>query len=129
MTSFQCEPGFSLVGGGTVTCNNSGLWSPDPALLMCTSMLPLLLCTCILQTSTIFIVGQSVPKDILFTVGLSVPETVDIAPIAGGVVGGLIAVILVVLMVIVLVVFLVQRVKGETTMMCVQCAVMSALVV
>ena len=53
----------------------------------------------------------------------------DIAPIAGGVVGGLIAVILVVLMVIVLVVFLVQRVKGETTMMCVQCAVMSALVV
>ena len=60
-------------------------------------------------------------------VGASVPE--DIAPIAGGVVGGLIAVILVVLMVIVLVVFLVQRVKGETTMMCVQCAVMSALVV
>ena len=53
----------------------------------------------------------------------------DIAPIAGGVVGGLIAVILVVLMVIVLVVCLVQRVKGETTMMCVQCAVMSALVV
>ena len=85
---------------------------------------------CILQTSTIiFIVGLSVPKDILFTVGLSVPETVDIAPIAGGVVGGLIAVILVVLMVIVLVVFLVQRVKGETTMMCVQCAVTSALVV
>ena len=64
------------------------------------------------------------------TVGLSVLETVsmDIAPIAGGVVGDLIAV-LVVLMVIVLVVCLVQRVKGETTMMCVQCAVMSALVV
>ena len=60
--------------------------------------------------------------------GLPVPVE-DIAPIAGGVVGGLIAVILVVLMVIVLVIFLAQRVKGETTMMCVQCAVMSALVV
>ena len=71
--------------------------------------------SCTLQTSTIFTVGPPVP--------------VDIVPIAGGVVGGLIAVILVVLMVIVLVVFLVQRVKGETTMMCVQCAVMSALVV
>ena len=58
-----------------------------------------------------------------------IPAEKDIAPIAGGVVGGLIAVILVVLMVIVLVVLLVQRVKGETTMMCVQCAVMSALVV
>ena len=115
MISFQCEPGFSLVGEGTVTCNNSGLWSPDPALLICASMLPLLLC--ILQTITLFLTGPSLP----------VP--VDIAPIAGGVVGGLIAVILVVLMVIVLVVFLVQRVKGVTTMMCVQCAVMSALVV
>ena len=58
-----------------------------------------------------------------------VPSPEIIAPITGGVVGGLIAVILVVLMVIVLVVCLVQRVKGETTMMCVQCAVMSALVV
>ena len=104
MISFQCEPGFSLVGGGTVTCNNSGLWSPDPALLMCTSMLPPLLC--ILLIITIFIVGPLV--------------AVDIAPIAGGAVGGLIAVILVVLMVIVLVVLLVQGVKGETTMMCVQ---------
>ena len=84
-------------------------------LYSCTSMLSLLLCT--LQTISIFIVGPSVPT------------AVNIAPIAGGVVGGLIAVILVVLMVIVLVVFLVQRVKGETTMMCVQCAVMSALVV
>ena len=54
---------------------------------------------------------------------------VDIAPIAGGVVGGLIAVIVVVLTVIVLVVFLVRRNKGEAAMMCVQCAVMSALVV
>ena len=127
MISFQCDPGFSLVGGGTVTCNNSGLWSPDPALLMCTSMLPLILC--ILQTSTKLTVGPSipVPVDILFTVGPSLP--VDIAPSAGGVVGGLIAVILVVLMVIVLVVFLVQKVKGETTMMCVQCAVMSSRVV
>ena len=115
MISFQCEPGFSLVGGGTVTCNNSGLWSPYPALLMRTSMLPLLLC--ILLIITVFLTGSSVPVPI------------DIAPIAGGVVGGLIAVILVALMVIVLVVCLVQRVKGETTMMCVQCAVMSALVV
>ena len=49
--------------------------------------------------------------------------------IAGGVVGDLIAVIVVVLTVIVLVVFLVQRNKGEAAMMCVQCAVMSALVV
>ena len=67
------------------------------------------------------IVGPSVP--------VPMDMDMDIAPIAGVVVGGLIAVILVVLMVIVLVVFLVQRVNGETTMMCVQCAVMSALVV
>ena len=71
--------------------------------------------SCTLLTIAIIIIGPPVP--------------VDIAPIAGGVVGGLIAVILVVLMIIVLVVFLVQGVKGETTMMCVQCAVMSALVV
>ena len=32
--TFQCDPGFALVGAGTVTCNNSGLW--DPALLECT---------------------------------------------------------------------------------------------
>ncbi len=35
--SFQCDPGFSLVGEGTATCNNSGLWYPDPALLECVS--------------------------------------------------------------------------------------------
>ncbi|XP_064407739.1 complement receptor type 2-like isoform X2 [Halichondria panicea] len=33
--TFQCDPGFSLVGAATVTCNNSGLWYPDPALLQC----------------------------------------------------------------------------------------------
>ncbi len=33
--TFQCDPGFSLVGAGTVTCNNSGLWDPDPTLLEC----------------------------------------------------------------------------------------------
>ena len=116
MISFQCEPGFSLVGGGTFTCNNSGLWYPDPALFMCISMLQhlsIVLTECLSFTIT--------------SVGLAVP--VDIAPIAGGVVGGLIAVIVVVLTVIVLVVFLVWRVKGEAAMMCVQCAVMSALVV
>ncbi|XP_064388517.1 complement decay-accelerating factor, GPI-anchored-like [Halichondria panicea] len=31
--TFQCDPGFSLVGTETATCNNSGLWDPDPALL------------------------------------------------------------------------------------------------
>ena len=68
--------------------------------------------------------------DIIIIVGLLLPASPEIiAPIAGGVVGGLIVVILVVLMVIVLLVCLVQRVKGEITMMCVQCAVMSALVV
>ncbi len=35
--TFQCDPGFSLVGEVTVTCNNSGLWDPDPALLDCVS--------------------------------------------------------------------------------------------
>ncbi len=33
--SFQCDPGFSLVGTESATCNNSGLWDPDPALLEC----------------------------------------------------------------------------------------------
>ncbi|XP_064394885.1 sushi, von Willebrand factor type A, EGF and pentraxin domain-containing protein 1-like isoform X2 [Halichondria panicea] len=33
--TFQCDPGFSLVGAATVTCKNSGLWEPDPALLEC----------------------------------------------------------------------------------------------
>ena len=33
--TFQCDPGFSPVGAVTVTCNNSGLWDPDPALLEC----------------------------------------------------------------------------------------------
>ena len=33
--TFQCDPGFSLVGTETATCNNSGLWDPDPALLEC----------------------------------------------------------------------------------------------
>ena len=33
--TFQCDPGFSLVGSETATCNNSGLWDPDPALLEC----------------------------------------------------------------------------------------------
>ncbi len=35
--TFQCDPGFSLVGTVTATCNNSGLWYPDPALLDCVS--------------------------------------------------------------------------------------------
>ncbi len=35
--TFQCDPGFSLVGAVTVTCNNSGLWDPDPALWDCVS--------------------------------------------------------------------------------------------
>ncbi len=35
--TFQCDPGFSLVGAATVTCNNSGLWYPDPALWDCVS--------------------------------------------------------------------------------------------
>ena len=35
--AFQCDPGFSLVGAATATCNNSGLWDPDPALLECIS--------------------------------------------------------------------------------------------
>ena len=33
--TFQCDPGFSLVGTETATYNNSGLWDPDPALLEC----------------------------------------------------------------------------------------------
>ncbi|XP_064402132.1 uncharacterized protein LOC135347907 isoform X5 [Halichondria panicea] len=33
--TFQCDPGFSLVGAVTATCNNSGLWDPDPAVLRC----------------------------------------------------------------------------------------------
>ena len=35
--TFRCDPGFSPVGAGAVivTCNNSGLWDPDPALLEC----------------------------------------------------------------------------------------------
>ncbi len=33
--TFQCDPGFSLVGTETATCNNSGSWDPDPALLEC----------------------------------------------------------------------------------------------
>ena len=33
--TFQCAPGFSLVGAVTATCNNSGLWDPDPAQLEC----------------------------------------------------------------------------------------------
>ncbi|XP_064402629.1 uncharacterized protein LOC135348365 isoform X2 [Halichondria panicea] len=33
--TFQCDPGFSLVGAATTTCNNSGLWNPDLALLEC----------------------------------------------------------------------------------------------
>ncbi len=33
--TFQCDPGFSLVGTETATCNNSGLWDPHPALLEC----------------------------------------------------------------------------------------------
>ncbi len=33
--TFQCDPGFSLVGTETATCNNSSLWDPDPALLEC----------------------------------------------------------------------------------------------
>ena len=113
MITFQCDPSFSPATEMTSTCTNSGLWSPDPAQLMCTSMLQ----NCVSQYTTCS----------LTSVGLSVP--VDIAPIAGGVVGGLIAVIVVVLTVIVLVMFLVWRNKGESAMMCVQCAVMSALVV
>ncbi len=35
--TFQCDPGFSMVGAATATCNNSGLWDPDPALLECKS--------------------------------------------------------------------------------------------
>ncbi|XP_064401761.1 complement receptor type 1-like [Halichondria panicea] len=35
--TFQCDPGFSLVGAATASCNNSGLWDPDPALLKCMS--------------------------------------------------------------------------------------------
>ena len=46
----------------------------------------------------------------IFITGL--PGTVEIAPIAGGVVGGLIAVILVVLIVIIIVVLLTRRTKG-----------------
>ena len=39
--TFQCDPGFmpATIMSATVmsaTCNNSGLWSTDPALLMCT---------------------------------------------------------------------------------------------
>ncbi|XP_064407456.1 complement receptor type 1-like [Halichondria panicea] len=37
VTTFQCDPGFSLVGTETATCNKSGLWDPDPALLECNS--------------------------------------------------------------------------------------------
>ncbi len=33
--TFQCDPGFSLVGTETATCNNSGLWDSDTALLEC----------------------------------------------------------------------------------------------
>ncbi|XP_064401038.1 sushi, von Willebrand factor type A, EGF and pentraxin domain-containing protein 1-like isoform X2 [Halichondria panicea] len=36
--TFQCDPGFSLVGAVTASCNNSGLWDPDPALLKCMSI-------------------------------------------------------------------------------------------
>ncbi|XP_064402947.1 sushi, von Willebrand factor type A, EGF and pentraxin domain-containing protein 1-like isoform X2 [Halichondria panicea] len=35
--TFQCDPEFSLMGAVTATCNNSGLWDPDPALLDCVS--------------------------------------------------------------------------------------------
>ncbi|XP_064400075.1 uncharacterized protein LOC135346389 [Halichondria panicea] len=40
--TFRCDPGFSsLVGAATVTtCNNSGLWDPDPALLECIYIFP-----------------------------------------------------------------------------------------
>ncbi len=42
--TFQCDPGFSLVGAETATCKNSGLWDPDPALLECKFILCLNAC-------------------------------------------------------------------------------------
>ena len=34
--TFHCDPGFMPATLMSATCNNSGLWSTDPALLMCT---------------------------------------------------------------------------------------------
>ncbi len=67
--TFQCDPGFSLVGAVTATCNNSGLWDPDPSLLEC--------------------------KFICVDTGVACHLTSgNIAAVTGGVIGGLLVVVL-----------------------------------
>ena len=35
MITFQCNPGLSPEGVMTATCTNAGVWSPDPADVIC----------------------------------------------------------------------------------------------
>ncbi len=71
------------MGAATVTCNNSGLWEPDPTLLEC-EFIDLCLPACMYVCCIMAYIGVPVTGG-------------NVASVAGGVTGGLLVVLLFVL--------------------------------
>ena len=93
--TFQCDPGFSLVGTETATCNNSGLWDPDPALLECKFInVPMPVCM----------------MHIDFYIGVAITGAWNIAALSGGVVA---IVMVLILLVVILVVTIIKKRKSN----------------
>ncbi len=85
----------------TATCNNSGLWNPDPALLECEFIVVSAMqhaCICCIMA--------------YIYIGVAAPTGGNVASVAGGVTGGLLVVLLFVLVMIALLVKK-RKSKGE----------------
>ncbi len=87
------------MGAATTTCNNSGLWNPDLALLECSCKF-----ICVLMYAVYNYIDLYID-----------PETGNVAAVAGGVVGSIVIVALIILVVIVLLVVLREKREGELT--------------
>ena len=107
--TFQCDPGFSLVGAVTATCNNSGLWDPDPAVLRCKFIFVLYVH-----------VHVTVMHNGLLYIGVAAPTGGNVAAIAGGVAGGIMVALLLILLIIIILLVVLRKRKGELTNFLVQ---------
>ena len=90
------------MGAATVTCNNSGLWDPDPTLLEC-EFIDLCLSACMYCIMAYIYIGVAAP-----TGGHG-----NVASVAGGITGGLLVVLLFVLVMIALLVIIFKKRKSK----------------
>ncbi len=101
----MCDPGFSPAHEMIATCNNSGFWHPDPALLECQSKYIFKYVISTMKITIFLYIYLGIPT-------LPPPSSGNIAALAEGVAGGVLVVVLIILGTLVLLLVLRTKRKG-----------------